>query len=168
MSLPKVLRLTLSFVIFDAYVSGILLNENLVHFSVTTYILSLYVKENRLDRIECRPYPLFSNNRHEKLTRGGITHILKKYVSMARQQNQEIIPDKISCHSLRHSKAMHLLQAGVNLVYIRDILGHVSIQTTEIYARADSKQKREAIEKAYKNVNPEIEPLWEKDRDLLS
>lgn len=131
-------------------------------------ILSLYVKENRLDRIECRPYPLFSNNRHEKLTRGGITHILKKYVSMARQQNQEILPDKISCHSLRHSKAMHLLQAGVNLVYIRDILGHVSIQTTEIYARADSKQKREAIEKAYKNVNPEIEPLWEKDKDLLS
>ena len=37
---------------------------------------------------------------------------------------------------------MHLLQAGVNLVYIRDILGHVSIQTTEIYARADSKQKK--------------------------
>lgn len=36
---------------------------------------------------------------------------------------------------------MHLLQAGVNLVYIRDILGHVSILTTEIYARADSKQK---------------------------
>ena len=97
-----------------------------------------------------------------------IYNCYKKYVSMARQQNQEIIPDKISCHSLRHSKAMHLLQAGVNLVYIRDILGHVSIQTTEIYARADSKQKREAIEKAYKNVNPEIEPLWEKDKDLLS
>lgn len=69
---------------------------------------------------------------------------------------------------MRHSKAMHLLQAGVNLVYIRDILGHVSIQTTEIYARADSKQKREAIEKAYKNVNPSVEPLWEKDKDLLS
>jgi len=42
---------------------------------------------------------------------------------------------------------MHLLQAGVNLVYIRDILGHVSVQTTEVYARADSKKKREAIEK---------------------
>lgn len=112
--------------------------------------------------------PLLSNNRHERLTRGGITHILKKYVSMARRQNPEIIPDKISCHSIRHSKAMHLLQAGVNLIYIRDILGHVSIQTTEIYARADSKQKREAIEKAYKNVNPEVEPIWEKDRDLLS
>lgn len=63
---------------------------------------------------------------------------------------------------------MRLLQAGVNLVYIRDILGHVSIQTTEICARAYSKQKGEALEKAYKNVNPDIEPLWEKDRDLLS
>lgn len=62
---------------------------------------------------------------------------------------------------------MHLLQAGVNLVYIRDILGHVSIQITEVYARADSKQKREAIRKAYQNVIPEIEPLWEKDKNLL-
>ena len=83
-------------------------------------ILLIYIKENRLDRTECRPYPLFCNNRHERLTRGGITHILKKYVSMARRQNPEIIPDKICCHSIRHSKAMHLLQAGVNLIYIRD------------------------------------------------
>lgn len=44
---------------------------------------------------------------------------------------------------------MHLLQAGVNLVYIRDILGHVSVKTTEIYARADSSQKRDALEAAY-------------------
>ena len=55
---------------------------------------------------------------------------------MARLLNSDIIPEKISPHVFRHSRAMHLLQAGVNLVYIRDILGHVSIQTTEIYARA--------------------------------
>jgi integrase/recombinase XerD len=65
-----------------------------------------------------------------------------------------LIPDKISGHTLRHSKARHLLQAEVNLVYICDILGHSSVQTTETYARADSKQKREAIEKAYVNVVP--------------
>ena len=69
---------------------------------------------------------------------------------------------------MRHSKAMHLLQAGVNLVYIRDILGHVSIQTTEVYARADSKQKREALEKAYVNVNPDEEPIWVKDENLIN
>ena len=63
---------------------------------------------------------------------------------------------------------MHLLQAGVNLVYIRDILGHVSIQTTEIYARADTRQKRDALEKAYVNVNNEKEtPAWTKDKKGL-
>lgn len=63
---------------------------------------------------------------------------------------------------------MHLLQAGVNLVYIRDILGHVSIQTTEIYARADSKQKREALESAYVNMIPNeiTKRSWEKDQEL--
>ena len=63
---------------------------------------------------------------------------------------------------------MHLLQAGVNLVYIRDLMGHVSIQTTEIYARADSKQKREALEKAYVDVIPvnSQNSRWEKDSNL--
>ena len=65
---------------------------------------------------------------------------------------------------------MHLLQAGVNLVYIRDILGHVSIMTTEIYARADSKQKREALEAAYKDVIPDTDrqtpPSWETNKSL--
>lgn len=53
-------------------------------------------------------------------------------------------------------------------MYIRDILGHVSIQTTEIYARADSKYKREALEKAYLDVGviePEVKS-WEKDEKL--
>jgi integrase len=63
---------------------------------------------------------------------------------------------------------MHLLQAGVNLVYIRDILGHTSVQVTEIYAKTDSKQKREAIENAYVDVLPNEEPKWHKNEDLLS
>jgi len=62
---------------------------------------------------------------------------------------------------------MHLLQAGVNLVYIRDILGHESVQTTEVYARVDSKQKREAIEKAYADVVKREVPLWTNNDNLL-
>jgi site-specific recombinase XerD len=130
-------------------------------------ILLNYMKENGLMRNECRPYPLFFNNRKEKLTRGGITHIVQKYAKTAKKQDINLIPARLSCHSLRHSKAMHLLQAGVNLVYIRDILGHASIQTTEIYARVDSKQKREAIEKAYIAVSPDVNPLWVNDENLL-
>ena len=86
---------------------------------------------------------------------------------MARKKNATLIPDKISPHSLRHSKAMHLLQAGVNLVYIRDILGHESVQTTEVYARVDSKQKREAIEKAYAGVIKKEVPVWLNNNNLL-
>jgi len=107
-------------------------------------------------------------SRKEKLTRAGINHIVQKYCKAARAKNSVIIPDKISCHSFRHSKAMHLLQAGVNLVYIRDILGHVSIQTTEIYARADSKQKRAALEKAYVEVNPNEKSMWLENENLIS
>lgn len=131
-------------------------------------LLQLYLTENNLDKSFSNQKPLFANNRGGKLTNAGITYILNIYASNARMTNPKLIPDKISPHCLRHSKAMHLLQAGVNLVYIRDILGHVSIQTTEIYARADSKQKREALEAAYTNVIPNQVELcsWEKDSQL--
>ncbi len=131
-------------------------------------ILRNYLSEFDLLKPQARSYPLFSNGRHEKLTRPGVTYILSKYADKARKRDAGLIPDKLSCHSLRHSKAMHLLQAGVNLVYIRDILGHVSVQTTEIYARADSKQKREALENAYVDVTPMEEPFWENNENLLS
>lgn len=49
---------------------------------------------------------------------------------------------------LRHSKAMHLLENGVNLIYIRDILGHASVVTTEVYAKANPEMKRHAVEAA--------------------
>jgi site-specific recombinase XerD len=62
---------------------------------------------------------------------------------------------------------MHLLQAGVNLVYIRDLLGHVSIKTTEMYARADSLMKRNALEKAYQVTSPSEMPVWQQNHDLL-
>ncbi len=126
-----------------------------------------YMKENGLMEIHRKQEPLFYNSRNDKLTRAGVNCILLKYATMARVKNPGLIPDKISCHSLRHSKAMHLLQAGVHLVYIRDFLGHESVQTTEIYARVDSKQKREAIEKAFAQIVKKEKPLWMKNDNLL-
>ena len=130
-------------------------------------LLKPYLAEHDLAQAHSNDHPLFFNSRGEKLTRAGVNYILLKYVDIARKINEIRLPDKISCHVLRHSKAMHLLQAGVNLVYIRDILGHVSVQTTEIYARADSRAKREAIEKAYISVVPKKEPVWLLNDNLL-
>ena len=68
---------------------------------------------------------------------------------------------------LRYSKAVHLLQAGVNLIYIRDFLGHSDIKTTEIYARADVELKRKALEKAYPDLVDSNLPDWSENSDLM-
>lgn len=131
-------------------------------------ILKQYMEENGLLETRMNQRPLFQNGRGGRLTGAGVTYILKNYASMARDTTLDLIPEVISPHCLRHSKAMHLLQAGVNLVYIRDILGHVSIRTTEIYARADSKQKREALELSYAQLLPADNTMatWEKNPEL--
>ncbi|MGV4935336.1 tyrosine-type recombinase/integrase [Serratia nematodiphila] len=74
----------------------------------------------------------------------------------------------MSPHTLRHSKAMHLLQAGVNLVYIRDLLGHSDSKTTEINARADLDSKKAALEMAYPSASRTPYPAWNQDGELLS
>jgi site-specific recombinase XerD len=133
-------------------------------------ILSAYLEENHLNIPSRSERPLFFNSSGAKLTCSGITYILKTYAAMARAVHPELIPKQLSPHIIRHSKAMHLLQAGVNLVYIRDILGHVSVQSTEIYARADSKLKRESLEKASRDIiDTDIgKASWEKDKKLKS
>lgn len=130
-------------------------------------LLKAYMQENRLLDAYANQYPLFSNGRRDILTRMGITAIVKKYAAMAREINPSLVPPKISPHSLRHSKAMMLQQNGVNLVCIRDFLGHQSVTTTEIYARADNKQKREAIEKTSLSPAPKKMPSWQKNKGLL-
>ncbi|VDR35164.1 Tyrosine recombinase XerD [Alistipes sp. cv1] len=131
-------------------------------------LLEQYIEDYNLNRPEKASCPLFFNRVGDKLTSAGVTYILKKYALAARLTNPNLFPCIISPHSLRHSKAMHLLQSGLNLVYIRDFLGHKSIQTTEIYARADSKQKREALENVYIDVIPEKNDIrsWEKNQGL--
>ena len=112
--------------------------------------------------------PLFTNRSEQKLTRAGLSYILGKYVNKARSVSPHDIPATITPHCIRHSKAMHLLQAGVNLVYIRDFLGHSDIKTTEIYARADSHSKRKALENAYENLAPPFDKSWQDDQSLMS
>ena len=133
----------------------------------TIALLQQYVLENDLNKQWKNQYPLFKNNQHNKLTREGIAYILDKYVKMASAKSQ-IVPKRLSPHVLRHSKAMHLLQAGVNLIYIRDFLGHVDLKTTELYARTDTETKRKALENAYPDIVTGQLPDWSKDKELLT
>ena len=133
----------------------------------TASLLQSYLLENKLDKPWRNESPLFTNNQHHKLTRKGVTYIIAKYVESARKTSS-LLPTKVNNHMLRHSKAMHLLQAGVNLIYIRDFLGHVDLKTTEIYARADTEMKRKAIENLYPDLIDSDLPDWSKDQALLS
>ena len=124
----------------------------------TVELLKRYLTEKQLLQNGKQDSPLFFNQQFTKLTRGGISHILQKYASGR----------KLTPHILRHSKAMHLYQAGVNLIYIRDILGHVDIATTDIYARMDIESKRRALEDIYPDLTPNVLPDWNRDENLLS
>jgi site-specific recombinase XerD len=94
------------------------------------------------------PTPVFVNSAGEQLGRAGAAYILARCAHAAHAERPELVPENVSPHMLRHSKAMHLLENGVNLIYIRDILGHASIVTTEVYAKANPEMKRRAIEAA--------------------
>ena len=131
-------------------------------------LLKQYLKENNLTEPHVFDYPLFCNRSKNKLTRAGITYIVKKYVSKAVTEFPELFPDKLLPHCFRHSKAMHLLQSDVNLVYIRDFLGHVDIQTTEIYARIDGEMKRKALEKSINGIVSDKMPEWQSNVGLMN
>jgi site-specific recombinase XerD len=89
---------------------------------------------------------VFQNNQGKKLSRAGIQYIVDKYVSLSCRSHPELRSKTVTSHTFRHSKAMHLLEAGVNLIYIRDFLGHSSVTTTEVYARTNPELKRKYIE----------------------
>lgn len=133
----------------------------------TVSLLERYIVENKLDKLWKNEYPLFTNNQQNKLTKEGVAYIISKYVELARKTSS-IVPSKVKPHMFRHSKAMHLLQAGVNLIYIRDFLGHVDLKTTEIYARTDTETKRKAVENVYPDLIDTNLPDWNKDQALLT
>ena len=112
--------------------------------------------------------PLFNGPEHTRLTRWGITKILARHVQSLRRRDPGFAPGvNVTPHVIRRTRAMHLLEAKVNLIYIRDLLGHADISTTEIYARANANAKRTAIENAYESLTPEPLPNWTADQDLL-
>lgn len=113
--------------------------------------------------------PLFFNRKGEPLSRWGVSHIISKYVNKAQDKGELCVAFPITYHTFRHSKAIHMLHAGINLFYIRDILGHVDVSTTEIYARADTEMKRKAIEASCEDILPnENSRDWNKSSDIMS
>ena len=87
------------------------------------------------------------NHKHTKMTEDNVRRLTQKYGDMARKKDPSI-PESIHPHLFRHSIAMHLYQSGVDLRLISEWLGHTFLETTLIYAYADTEHKRKEIEKS--------------------
>ena len=133
--------------------------------SQTATILQKYLNMWHLDAARKPDDPVFVNHQGKRLTRPGVTYILNKYMAQVSWMEGK---KGITPHIIRHSKAMHLLRADVDLHYIRDFLGYVQIETTEVYARADAEMKRKALETANLDLPAESQTSWQKDQSLLS
>lgn len=136
----------------------------------TAQLILNFLKKEKLQAPEYRCRVLFTNPQGKPLTRAGVSYVLKKYADQVRLANPELLPEQLTPHCVRHSKAMHLLQAGVPLIYIRDFLGHTQIRTTEIYAKADSDEKRKALANAYPELIADVSEStqsWKEDTDLI-
>ncbi len=130
-------------------------------------ILRAYVSEKKAANGNTPGDFLFVNHSGRKLTRGGVRYILEKYVNKANAANTDSHIPMISPHGVRHTKAMHLLEAGGNLIYIRDFLGHEDMETTQIYAKSNPEFKRAAIENLYAPPNAPEMPDWRDNPDLM-
>lgn len=112
--------------------------------------------------------PLFRNRRGRPLTRFGVRYLLSKYVRLAREAVPTLGKKRVHPHVMRHSTAVHLLQAGVDLVTISHWLGHASVETTNRYAAVNMEMKRAALAKAHPLVDlaPDVDG-WRSDDTIL-
>lgn len=125
-----------------------------------------YILENKLYAPEFQDMPLFFNSQRKPISRAGVSYIVSKYAALAHEYSPSF-PKNITPHILRHTKAMHLCQAGINIIYVRDFLGHVDLATTEIYAKMNVELLRDALEDAYPELPTHDFSDWNEDISLM-
>ncbi len=132
---------------------------------MTTQNLKIYLAETHMLAPEKNHMPLFANRDGQKLTRAGVTYILNKYAKAASAIDPSI-PEKITPHLMRHTKAMHVYESDNDLIHVRDFLGHSDIKTTDIYARSSLAMKRKALERVSDSPVPSI-PSWQQSQGTM-
>jgi len=114
--------------------------------------------------------PVFRNSGGQPLSRDGAAYLLQKYVSLAARKLPALKRRKITPHVLRHSCAVALLQAGIDITVIRDYLGHASVATTSRYISTNVQMKREALQSFWKRAGlaPTAGKRWRPTPDVIA
>ena len=111
---------------------------------------------------------IFVNRYGRPLGAAGVRFKLKHYVEAAGRNTPSLFGKRISPDTFRHSTAVSLVTAGVDVTVIRDWLGHASLDTTNHYARANVETKRKALEKVDPAVRPGKPPRWKRNPELMA
>ncbi|MCA1795169.1 MAG: site-specific integrase [Desulfobacteraceae bacterium] len=109
----------------------------------TAQVMKAWIRE----QCDLSPNVLFPNARGKALSRDGVQYILSKYIKIAQNNCPTLKTKRITPHTLRHTAAMELLQAGVDRSVIALWLGHESPETTQIYLKANLAMKEEILSK---------------------
>lgn len=111
--------------------------------------------------------PVFFSRYNRAITRFGIYEMVKRYAATASKSAPSILKKRVSPHTIRHSMASHLLEAGIDINTIRGWIGHVSVNTTNIYAEVNMQMKADAINTC--EISKEnVTKRWKHDADLMN
>lgn len=99
--------------------------------TAAAWMLKKYIEHRSISSSNGRH--VFSSQTHEKMSVSCIEEIFAKYVTKAKYENFDLFRNNYTPHSMRHTTASHMLEAGVPLIVVKNFLGHVSLQTTQIY-----------------------------------
>jgi integrase/recombinase XerD len=119
-------------------------------------------------------HPVFASRRGTPLTRFGVYKLVRRHTAALRVGNvgNADTPRRISPHVFRHTTAVHLLEAGVEVNVIRGWLGHVSLDTTNRYAEINIRMKEEALLACAPPTAASAQfprrPVWRDDASLLN
>jgi len=111
---------------------------------------------------------LFVNRYGAPLSASGVRFKLAAYVRSAAETMPTLCAKHVTPHAFRHATAVHLISSGVDVTIIRSWLGHVSLDTTNHYARANLETKRKALEQVAAPTTPGGKPSWKRDGSVLA
>ena len=111
---------------------------------------------------------VFLNRCGHPITRFGIYAVIERYVLRIQTEMPSLLSKRVSPHSIRHTTATHLLRAGVDINTIRAWLGHVSLDTTNIYAEIDLEMKAKALAKCEVTTPNSSKRHWRDDPALMT
>jgi site-specific recombinase XerD len=130
----------------------------------TAALIRIYLASERRTPQRGFEHYLFISQRRRPLTRFGIHDIVHRHARRAAKSCPSLAKMRVTPHTIRHTTAVHLLSAGVDINTVRDWLGHEHISTTERYARASLQMKRLALDKL-RQIDRKFFDEIAKDRD---